>query len=151
MSVYPVILNSDISDMPEILELQKKAFYPEAALNGDMNIPPMTQTLREIQDEAAGKIFLKALVNNKIAGSVRASSDGHTCFIGRLIVDPELQNQGIGTALMHAVEKHFPAIARFELFTGKSSVGNIRFYQKLGYRIFRETQSGNVTLVFLEK
>jgi hypothetical protein len=38
------------------------------------------------------------------------------------------------------------------LFTGSRSEGNIRFYEKLGYRVFRSEQlSPRVKLVFMEK
>lgn len=60
-----------------------------------------------------------------------------SCFIGRLIVHPDFQNRGIGTGLMNKIERRFRDSARFELFTGHKSEGNIRLYRKLGYSIFK--------------
>jgi len=69
-----------------------------------------------------------------------------------LIVHPENQKKGIGTKLMETIEKIFPSTERFELFTGSRSEGNIRLYEKLGYRIFRkERLSAKVILVYMEK
>lgn len=46
----------------------------------------------------------------------------------------------------------FPAVPRFELFTGNLSAANIRLYERLGYRHYREqVMSPTVTLVFMEK
>jgi hypothetical protein len=53
---------------------------------------------------------------------------------------------------MLKMEDVFPYVNRFELFTGSKSSDNIRFYQKLGYQIFREEDlSPKVRLVFMEK
>lgn len=140
------------NDATEILALQRLAYQSEAELNGDWTIPPLTQTLPEIASEFETKVFLKAIYKGKIIGSVRASIDSGTCFIGRLIVRPECQGRGIGTLLMASIEKAFSDAERFELFTGTRSAANIRLYQKLGYREYREEDlSPKVRLVFMDK
>jgi hypothetical protein len=58
----------------------------------------------------------------------------------------------LGTALISGIETMFPAVERFELFTGHKSAGNIRLYERLGYRTFRQTPvNDKVTLVYMEK
>jgi len=53
---------------------------------------------------------------------------------------------------MRSVEAAFPAVQRFELFTGGRSEGNIRLYERLGYRrVHEQVLSPAVTLVFMEK
>jgi GNAT superfamily N-acetyltransferase len=85
-------------------------------------------------------------------GSVRAILTGGTCFIGRLIVHPDYQGQGIGAQLMRAIEEYFSSADRYELFTGSRSENNLRFYSNLGYKIFQtKSISSKVTLAFLEK
>ena len=65
---------------------------------------------------------------------------------------PDYQGRSIGTRLMYAIEALFPQAERFELFTGERSVGNIRLYERLGYKIVRSEQlSPAVTLVYMEK
>lgn len=146
------IVQASFDDASEILELQKIAYQKEAALYDDYNIPPLTQTLTEIQNEFKKAIFLKATLNDRIIGSVRASVQTGTCMIGRLIVHPEFQRQGIGTLLMQEIEGRFPKSKRFELFTGTMSVDNIRLYQRLGYMEYsQENLSTNVRIVFMEK
>ncbi|MFX1260084.1 MAG: GNAT family N-acetyltransferase [Promethearchaeota archaeon] len=140
------------NDLKEILELQKVAYRSEAEIYNDFSIPPLHQTLEEIRNEFSSTLFLKALINNKIIGSVRAYRDKDTCFIGKLIVHPSYQNQGIGTLLIKKIENIFIYVDRFELFTGFKSEKNLHLYQKLGYKIFKsEELNENVKLLYLEK
>lgn len=146
------ILEATAADATEILALQKLAYLSEAELYGDFNIPPLTQTLDEIRAEFAKRIFLKAVEDGSIIGSVQGFRIAGTCFVGRLMVHPERQGKGIGTRLMAAIEAAFPDAERFELFTGHRSFANIRLYERVGYRIFRtEKVSPALSLVFMEK
>jgi ribosomal protein S18 acetylase RimI-like enzyme len=139
-------------DAREILALQKLAYLSEARVYNDDTIPPLTQSLDQIQAEFDRLVFLKAMRNEAIVGSVRAHMKDGTCFIGRLIVHPDLQRQGIGSRLMHQIEGCFPEARRFELFTGARSTGNLIFYRQLGYRICRQaTPEAGPPLVFFEK
>lgn len=146
------IEKAEVCDAAEILALQKLAYRSEAEINGDYTIPPLTQTLPEMEAEFERKLVLKALAGGRIVGSVRACLENGTCAIGRLIVHPDWQNQGIGRLLMGAVEAHFAGAGRYELFTSQRSGRNIHLYQKLGYRLFRQEEfNDRVTLVYLEK
>jgi len=96
-------------------------------------------------------VFLKALFNGSIVGSVKARLNENACFIGRLIVSPEYQGRGIGRQLMAEIERRFPGVEKYKLGTGKKSAKNIRFYQALGYTITGETEDNGVILVLMEK
>jgi ribosomal protein S18 acetylase RimI-like enzyme len=146
------IVQANKDDVSEILELQKIAYQKEATLYNDWTIPPLTQTLPEIQAEFNNCVFLKALLSTGIIGSVRALLDYSTCKIGRLIVHPDHQRKGIGSLLMKNIENSFPDVKRFELFTGTKSIDNILLYQKLGYEEYHQQNlSQNVQIVFMEK
>ncbi len=141
-----------VEDAGAILTLQKLAYQSEAAIYDDYQIPPLTQTLDELRWEFTTHVFLKALDDGNIIGSVRARRRGDTCAIGRLIVHPDFQNRGVGTELMQSVERHFPDAVRYELFTGDKSEKNIALYGKLGYReVKKESLSPLVTIVYMEK
>ena len=92
------------------------------------------ETTDEIIKEYTKQVFLKAIKDHELVGSVRAYRDKGTVFIGRLIVRPNYQNQGIGTMLMRSIEYYFEDAKRFELFTGQKSIRNLHLYQKHGVR-----------------
>ena len=139
-------------DLEEILDLQKRAFYSEAEAYHDFTIAPLTQTIESLEEDYRTKTMLKAVVDSQIIGSVRAYEKEKTCYIERLIVSPDFQNKGIGSELLKFIENEFGACTRFELFTGKHSMRNIRFYQKHGYVIFKEEPiNDRITFVFMEK
>lgn len=141
-----------IDDAPAILALQKLAYQKEAILYDDWTIPPLAQTLPEIQAEFVDSVFLKALRAGQIVGSVRALFDSRTCRIGRLMVHPDCQRNGIGSSLMKSIETVFSEAKRFELFTGTRSADNIRLYQKLGYSEYRQQDlSPRVRIILMEK
>ena len=105
-----------------------------------------------MENEFQKGIILKALDEDKtIIGSVRAFCDNGTAYIGKLMVHPSKQGQGIGTKLLLEMEKQYPD-QRYELFTSTKSEKNIALYQKLGYKIFDEEQiTEELRFVYMEK
>jgi ribosomal protein S18 acetylase RimI-like enzyme len=147
-----LVERATISDAEEILSIQKLAYRSEAEIYNDFEISPMVQTLEGIEKDFENQYFLKALIDRRIIGSVRAYPKEGTCYIGRLIVHPDFQNRGIGTRLMNEIEKVFGTCQRFELFTGARSQRNLYLYQKLGYEIFKTANiTDQTTTVYLEK
>jgi ribosomal protein S18 acetylase RimI-like enzyme len=146
------IAQANREDAAAILELQKLAYQSEARLYDDWTLPPLTQTLESLLTEMSHSRTLKAKADDRLLGSVRAREEQGCCHVGRLIVHPDAQGQGIGTRLMQAIEGEFPRAARFRLFTGSRSEGNLRLYRRLGYRRTHDkVLSPAVTLVFMEK
>ena len=140
------------NDLKKILELQKLAFRQQAEIYNDFSIPPMVQTLKEIEKDFLFQAFLKTTINEQIMGSVRAYKQNDTCHIGRLIVNPEYQNLGIGTTLMKEIEAKFKGSHRFVVFTGNKSKKNLHLYEKLGYSIYKkDVINDKLTMIYLEK
>ena len=146
------IFKASQSDLQEILSLQYLAFRSEAVVLNNPEIPPLKQTLAELQEEFATQIFLKAVDDNgSIVGSVRYFSEGDTVYIGKLIVNPDFQGRGIGTSLLLEVEKLCPS-KRYELFTRSNNFRNLSIYERLGYKIFDEKPvMKDLTFAYLEK
>lgn len=140
------------NDLQEILALQYIAYQSEARLFNSMDIPPLKQTIDEVRNEFDNGIFLKAVdESGNIIGSVRAYEKDNTVYIGKLMVQPNMQKKGLGTKLLLEIEKQYPN-KRYELFTSTKSISNIRLYEKLGYKIFRkEAVSKELEFVYLEK
>ncbi|MDR0478098.1 MAG: GNAT family N-acetyltransferase [Desulfobulbaceae bacterium] len=147
------ILKASYEDLPKILDLQKLAYLSEAKLLNNYSIQPLRQTLAELANEFTKNVILK-LVNkgkNEIIASVRAYEENNRIYIGKLIVHPDYQNQGLGTNLLKNIETYF-ANKTYELFTSSKSQRNLFFYQKNGYREFkRQKVSTDLELVYMEK
>ena len=140
------------SDLQEILDLQKEVYVSEAQIYNDFSIPPLTETLAEIEESFKNHVFLKVTLEGAILGSVRAFETNGVCQIGRLIVKQTHQNQGLGTKLLNEIESRFPQSEKFELFTGEKSTKNLHLYQKCGYKVVRQQKvSKALTLIFLNK
>ena len=147
-----IIERATRTDAPDILRLQKLAYESEARLYGDWQLPPLVQTLEELRAEFADSVVLKAVAAGVIIGSVRARRAGDCWQIGRLVVHPDFQGQGLGTRLLRSIEGESGETRKLELFSGHRSAANIRLYERLGYVRSREqVLSPAVTLVFMEK
>jgi ech hydrogenase subunit C len=168
---------ADKSDAAEILALQKIAYQSEAELYGDHSLPAMDQTLQEMEADfervpdrvaaladshpaASGNghgstariVFLKAVVNGKIIGSVRGFALGQTAYIRRMIVHPYFRRRGIGRRLLKEIENAFPEVQRFEAKTGHESKRNLFQLSRSGYQVFRtEPFTTQINWVYLQK
>lgn len=154
MTDYITVSRANIDDLEEILNLQKLAFISEAELYNDYNIEPLKQTIASVREDFKIHIFLKAVCNNKIVGSVKGRETDGYCWIGKLIVHPEFQNKGIGRRLMREIEGLFPNIKQFQLYTGNRSQKNIHLYESLGYKkqgLLKDEKTPDVHLVKLVK
>ncbi len=147
-----IIKRAEMSDLEEILELQYLAYQSEAKLLNNPNIPPLQETIDQLMEEYEKGIILKAVEENgEIIGSVRAYLENDTVYIGKLIVHPTFQGKGIGTKLLHTIENEYGNV-RYELFTSKKSTRNIKLYERIGYKVFKEEQiKDDLIFVFLYK
>jgi len=139
-------------DATRILEVQYQAYRQEAALYSGVALPPLLEDADALRAAMRTHVVLKALADGVIVGAVRGRATEGTCYIGRLIVAPDYQGRGLGSALLAALEDAFAHVHRFELFTGHLSLRNLGFYGRRGYVEFRRQPDGDaVTLVFMEK
>lgn len=146
------IVKAHRNDLQEILDLQYLAYQSEARLFHNSDIPPLKQVLDDVMEEYQKGIILKAVDETQtILGSVRGYFENGTVYIGKLIVHPDHQGQGIGTKLLIEAEKKIQS-SRYELFTSSKSKKNIALYERLGYKPFTEKQiTPELKFVYLEK
>jgi GNAT superfamily N-acetyltransferase len=126
----------EVADAGEVLTLQRAAFVQEALIYDTVRMPPLTQTLDELEAELVDNLGCVALAGHRTVGA------------------PDVQGAGIGSRLLEAVEERGRAegCRTAELFTGSLSEANLRLYTRLGYR---ETQrvdgDDGIQQVFLRK
>jgi len=141
-------------DAGEVLTLQRAAFVQEAAIYGDVNMPPLTQTLEELRAELGDNLGCVALRDHRLVGAARAVRDKELLLIGRIAIAPDEQGSGIGSDLLLAVERRGAEAGchEAELFTGSLSEANLRLYERLGYRETARVDQGDGTAqIFLRK
>ena len=130
-----------IQDVPEILELQYKAFRPVAESLNWLDAPNLTETVEHACGEFLKYTTLKMLSDDgKIIGSVRGRVEDGSLYIGRLMVLPEFQKNGYGRILLRKIQ----------------SVGDVpetvSFYEREGFRTFESKRFENgVSWIFMEK
>ena len=140
------------NDAPNILAIQKAAFLGQAKIYKNYELPPLTQNLDSIEKEFEEKTFLKAMIKGEIIGAVRFILTKGCVIIDRIVVKPEYQNKGIGTALLKKIEAIIPNAIAFQLFTGNKSVRNIHLYEKIGYKVIgQDISDQGIELLHLEK
>ena len=87
---------------------------------------------------AASLCILGAYEGEKLVGILRAVGDGHSIlFIQDILVYPEYQHRGIGTALVKAVLEQYPHVYQIELATDNTEK-TVSFYKSLGFRPMEE-------------
>lgn len=139
------------ADAGEVLTVQRAAFAGEAQAYADPFLPPLVETLAQLEAAIAAGQVLVARLDGRLVGAVRRVLNGTEAEVGRLAVAPDLQGRGIGSRLLAAAEK-LPGATTASLFTGHLSTVNLGLYHRRGYREFdRRSVSPGVDLVFLRK
>ena len=79
-------------------------------------------------------IYYKIVSDYQIIGGIIVFDKGGGHFeLGRIFLDPEHQNQGIGSQALRFVEEAFPQARRWTLDTPRWNQRTQRFYEKMGY------------------
>jgi ech hydrogenase subunit C len=145
-------LRAEKSDAPGILDLQKTAGQCEAEIYNDENLPALQQTLAELQNDFDRATYIKAVMNDKIIGSVRGQARDGTAYVSGVVVHPYYQHHKIGRRLVKEIEKAFPNAKRFEAFTGRPNVRGLQLLGQAGYSEFKtEPFTPAITWVYLQK
>ena len=81
-------------------------------------------------------LVLAAYEGEELLGIIRVVGDGATVvFIQDLLVFPEKQRNGVGTALVKAVLERYPVVRQIELTTDQTPE-TAAFYKSLGFSEF---------------
>lgn len=141
-------------DAGEVLTLQRAAFVQEALIYRDVDMPVFTQTLEEVAYELRDNLGQVARRGGRMIGAIRARVDGDVLLVGRLAIAPDQQGEGVGSALLDAVEQRGrrEGARTAELFTGRLSEANLRLYERQGYVVTEAAGgAGGEDEVFLRK
>lgn len=142
-----------IDDVPALLDLQRKAFRSQCIECGWEDAPPMTETLEHAYEEFTKYLTLKIQTpDGQIIGSVRGNVTDGSLYIGRVMVDPDYWQQGLGKLLCNEIQARLPH-KRAWLYICKQISSNYEFYLSQGFKIFKtvdEVEHG-LTWAYMEK
>lgn len=123
----------DVSDQAvadAVLVVQRLAYRVEADLIGSDAIPPLHETLRELQ--ACGETFLGAEVDGRLAAFVSWKVEDGMLDLYRLAVHPDFFRHGLGRALVRAALASEPAL-RVIVQTGSANEPAKALYASEGF------------------
>ena len=115
----------------ELLELQRRAYRVEADLIGSDEIPPLRETLAELQ--ACGETFLGARADGTLVAAVSWRVVDETIDLHRLVVDPTRFREGLGSTLVRAALAAEPSCRQAIVQTGAANEPAKALYRAEGF------------------
>jgi ribosomal protein S18 acetylase RimI-like enzyme len=133
----------------EILVVQQAAYLQESLLIDYPDLPPLKETLEDIQDSS--ETFLGYQLNDEIVGVLSYDIQDDVLTITRLVVHPDFSRRGIGKSLLEKV-LHHPIVNHFIVGTAAKNIPALKLYEKYGFATTsRQTLPGGLELVRLGK
>lgn len=82
------------------------------------------------------KLFLIALLDAQLIGSVMAGYEGHRGWLNYLAISPKHQRQGYGKKLVNKAIEELRKVGCLKLNTQirKSNISAIEFYKRIGFK-----------------
>ena len=139
-------------DVPALLDLQRKAFGPLCEELDWKDAPVLTESLEHAYEEFARYTTLKVQNDEGlIIGSVNGNVTDGSLYIGRLMVLPEYQQQGIGKQLFREIQSRLPHRHAW-LCTFQQVRPPYEFYLREGFKLYKSEEVGpGLTWAYLEK
>jgi len=135
---------AQLKDLEALTEIQLRTFIddnkhkpPGCSLEG----PPGYNSLKWNAHWIRHTPYYKILSAGEIVGGLILFDLGDSHFeVGRIWVDPNLQDQGIGQAAMQAMFELHASVKKWTLGTPAWAIRNQHFYEKLGFIKIRKTE-----------
>lgn len=146
------IRRATLSDVDAMHAIQMRAFAAEARLCGTREIPPLLERPDSVAEHVSSHVALVATQGDVLLGCVRGVREAEAYTVRALVVEPSMHGQGIGSALLRALEAELRHAQRIELTTNTLVEGNVAFYERHGYSVYayKEPFPG-ITLALLAK
>ena len=124
------------------MEIRAYTEYNEAEILGlyaSVGWTAYTDDPAALQNGFANSLLtLAAYEEAALAGLIRVVGDGHTIvFVQDILVRPQFQRRGIGSALLQAVLNRYAGVRQIELLTDDTPE-TAAFYRSMGFRELTE-------------
>ena len=123
----------EIKEYKEYKEDEIKRLYTEVGWSA------YTENMQTLEQGYKNSLLvLAAYEDEELLGIIRVVGDGFTIvFVQDILVFPQKQRQGVGTALLKAVLAKYPDVRQIELITDNTPK-TVAFYKSLGFYEFSE-------------
>jgi ribosomal-protein-alanine N-acetyltransferase len=112
------------ADLPQVVAIERRAFPA-----------PWSLAMFVLELSKPGGVCLAASAHGRLAAYLVCSRYDTVWHIMNVAVDPELRNEGIGTALLvRLLDEVGDPNARYTLEVRTSNSGAIRLYERFGFR-----------------
>lgn len=131
----------DIALQPEavrVLELQRVSYRIEADLIGSSLIPPLRETLLELQ--SSGEVFHGFFEHDRLLGFISHKLEEHVLDIHRVAVHPDGFRRGIARQLLEFVLNLEPSATQAIVQTGSLNVPACKLYLSFGFEILERKE-----------
>lgn len=121
-------------DMPELLELQRKAYAPDFGSLDWTNDSPLLETLEHLcQEFRRCTIYKVQNTEGQIIGSIRGNVANGSLWMGRLMVHPDFQGHGIGRFMFCEIQRLMPH-RRAWFWACQQMAKTYNFYLRQGFQ-----------------
>lgn len=146
------IVKATESDILELYRLQLLSFESEAEVIGSRKVPALMETESDFTADFNQWLTYKLVDDTgRIIGGIRYKYDDSFVDVGRLMVHPDYQHQGLAQKLLAFVDDQCGSKRRV-LYTCTKSWINIKLYTKMGYKPIKEEQDETgLSFVYMEK
>ncbi len=127
-------------DVPQLTEVMTRTFDDDARkhLGKDKGGPPGYDNGEFFREWLFGyeqTVGYKAVIDGRIVGAVIVwIIDTGNNYLGTIFVDPQYQDQGVGSQIWAHIERTYPDTKSWQLETPSVAVKNHHFYEKCGFR-----------------
>ncbi|GAB2880646.1 tRNA (guanosine(37)-N1)-methyltransferase TrmD [Nocardioides pacificus] len=143
-----LLRRAEPGDAGELMVLQRACLVQAVIEDPGAPVAALHESLDDIRQGLEEWQTWVIRAGGRMIASVRAQSDGADWVIGRLLVAPDLQRQGIGKVLLQHAEATAPAEATsYALFALSGSEDTIRAARSVGYRPAPHPVAGVLRLV----
>jgi GNAT superfamily N-acetyltransferase len=143
------------ADAAKLTAVQKRTFDDDSQryLGTETGGPPGYDSVQWQLHIMKKSLYYKILSDGEIIGGIIIFRMGGGHYVlGRIYIDPDYQNQGIGQEAMEFIEQTFPDAEKWTLDTPAWAARNHHFYEKLGYVCVGEQALGaDDTAILYEK
>lgn len=139
-------------DAEALADISLRAFHHDVNYGADGEGGPPGYDSPEWQKKMMriAAAYCKILLDGRIVGGFLLFHQGPSHIeLGRIFIDPGVQNQGIGAEACTTMHKLFPEAKHWTLGTPQWNKRNHHFYEKMGYKKVGETPEGDGPAEFL--